>query len=121
MTRRAERVSSLIRQKISVILQEQANDPRLRNFISITGVTTSDDLKQVKIYVSVMGQEADNAQDVLKGLKAATGFLRRELGKHLVLRFIPELTFELDDSIEHGARMLNLIDQALLQDGTDES
>jgi len=121
MTRRAERVSSLIRQKISAILQEQVNDPRLRNFISVTTVTTTSDLKQAKVYVSVLGKDADNAKEVLQGLKAATGFIRRELGKHLVLRYVPEISFEIDDSIEQGSRMLNLIDKAISQDNVDES
>lgn len=121
MTRRAERVSSLIRQKISDILQEQANDPRLRKFISVTSVSTSSDLKQAKIYISVLGNEKDNTQEVMQGLKAASGFLRKELGKHLVLRHVPEISFEIDNSIEYGTRMLGLIDRVISEDSGDES
>src|SRR4030042_935434 len=110
MTRRAERVSNLIRQEICQLLQEQVNDPRLSGLISVTKVSTSPDLKQAKVYVSVLGEQA-NKNEILQGFKSASGFFRRELSKRLILRFIPELSFEYDDSIEHGAKVLKLIEQ----------
>ena len=70
--------------------------------------------------IVVEQNRTDDDQEVLQGLKAATGFLRRELGKHLVLRYVPELSFEIDDSIEYGSRMLNLIDQVISEDSSDE-
>jgi ribosome-binding factor A len=110
MTRRAERVSNLIRREICELLQEQVNDPRLSGLISVTKVTTSPDLKQAKIYVSVIGEQ-HNKYQILQGFKSASGFFRRELSRRLILRFIPELSFEFDDSIEHGAKVLKLIEQ----------
>ncbi len=110
MTRRAERVSNLIRQEICRLLQEQVNDPRLSGLISVTKVSTSPDLKQAKVYVSVLGEQA-NKNEILQGFKSASGFFRRELSRRLILRFIPELSFEYDDSIEHGAKVLKLIEQ----------
>jgi ribosome-binding factor A len=110
MTRRAERVSNLIRQEICQLLQEQVNDPRLSGLISVTKISTSPDLKQAKVYVSVLGEQA-NKNEILQGFKSASGFFRRELSKRLILRFIPELSFEYDDSIEHGAKVLKLIEQ----------
>ena len=110
MTRRAERVSNLIRQQICELLQEQVNDPRLSGLISVTKVSTSPDLKQAKIFVSVLGDQA-NKNEILKGFKSASGFFRRELSKRLILRTIPELSFEFDDSIAHGAKVLELIEQ----------
>ena len=110
MTRRAERVSNLIRQEISELLQEQVNDPRLRGLISVTKVSTSPDLKQAKVYVSFLGEQS-NKKEILQGFKSASGFFRRELSQRLILRSVPELVFEFDDSIEHGARILQLIDQ----------
>jgi ribosome-binding factor A len=110
MTRRAERVSNLIRQEICELLQEQVNDPRLSGLISVTKVSTSPDLKQAKVYVSVLGEQA-NKNEILQGFKSASGFFRRELSRRLILRFIPELSFEFDDSIEHGAKVLKLIEQ----------
>lgn len=110
MTRRAERVSNLIRQEICHLLQEQVNDPRLSGLISVTKVSTSPDLKQAKVYVSVLGEQA-NKNEILQGFKSASGFFRRELSRRLILRFIPELSFEYDNSIEHGAEVLKLIEQ----------
>lgn len=119
-TRRAERVSSLIRQEICELLLEQVNDPRLKNFISVTEVSTSPDLKNAKIFVSVLGDE-QNAKDVLQGFKSASGYLRRELSRRLLLRYAPELSFELDTSIERGVRITNLIQQVSEEDSDHES
>ena len=110
MTRRAERISNLIRQEISELLQEQVNDPRLSSLISITQVTTSPDLMQAKVYVSILGDKADR-NEMLQGFKAASGFFRRELSRRLTLRHVPELSFHFDDSIEHGTNILRLIEQ----------
>ena len=110
MTRRAERVSNLIRQEISELLQEQVNDPRLSGLISVTKVSTSPDLKQAKVFVSVLGEQA-NKNEILQGFKSASGFFRRELSRRLILRLIPELSFDFDDSIEHGSNILKLIEQ----------
>jgi ribosome-binding factor A len=110
MTRRAERISNLIRQEISELLQEQINDPRLSSLISITQVITSPDLMQAKIYVSILGDKADR-NEMLRGFKAASGFFRRELARRLTLRHVPELSFHFDDSIERGTNILQLIEQ----------
>ena len=119
MTRRAERVSNMIRHEISELLHEQANDPRLGGFISVTRVSTSPDLKQAKIYVSVLAEKAEK-QEILQGFKSATGFFRKELAGRLTLRYVPELSFQIDDSIEQGARILELIDQVTADDVSDE-
>ena len=120
MTRRSERVSNLIRQEISKLLQEQVNDPRLKSFISVTEVTTTADLRNARIYVSVLGSEAEKAE-ALRGFKAAAGYFRRELASRLVLRYIPELTFYRDDSIERGSHIMELIQQAALEDVADDN
>ena len=83
-------------------------DPRVQNtMISITRVETTPDLRYAKVYASFL--QEDKAADALKGLKSASGYLRRELGSALKLRYTPELVWELDDSITYGARMLGLI------------
>ena len=83
-------------------------DPRVQGtMISITRVETTPDLRYAKIYASFL--QEDKAADALKGLKSASGYLRRELGSALNLRYTPELVWELDDSITYGARMLTLI------------
>ena len=83
-------------------------DPRVQGtMISITRVETTPDLRYAKIYASFLQEE--KAADALKGLKSASGYLRRGLGSALNLRYTPELVWELDDSITYGARMLGLI------------
>ena len=83
-------------------------DPRVQGpMISITRVETTPDLRYAKVYASFL--QEDKAADALKGLKSASGYLRRELGSALNLRYTPELVWELDDSITYGARMLGLI------------
>lgn len=111
MKRRSERINNLIRQEISELLRRQVNDPRLHSFISVTRVSTSPDLKQAKVFVSVLGSEAER-KEVLQGFAAASGFFRRELAQRLTLRRIPELSFHSDDSIERGNQVLRLIEQA---------
>lgn len=110
MAHRIERVNSLIRQEISELLQRQVKDPRLGDFVAVTEVTTSTDLKHARVFVCQMGGEMEK-QKVLSGLASASGFFRTELAKRLKLRHVPELHFHWDDSIEHGDRILQLIDQ----------
>jgi len=107
---RIDRVNNVIRQEISQLLQRQVKDPRLGSFITITGVATSPDLKYAKIFVSQISDETSR-QEILSTLSAASGFFRKELRKCLTLRRIPELSFEWDDSIERGARLLELMDR----------
>jgi len=110
MTHRIERVNSLIRQEISELLQRQVKDPRLGNFITVTEVSTSPDLKYAKIFVSCFDSEGKK-QETLNALASASGFFRSELFKRLRLRHTPELSFQWDDSIERGSHLLQLIDE----------
>ncbi len=109
MAHRIERVNSLIRQEISQLLQREVKDPRLGNFIAVTEVVTTADLKFAKVFVSYIGSEAER-QETLNVLAAAAGFFRKELGRRINLRYVPELNFRWDDSIERGDRLLQLMD-----------
>jgi len=110
MAHRIERINSLIRQEISQLLQRQVKDPRLGNFIAVTEVSTSADLKHAKVFVSRIGSEEEK-QETLSVLTAASGFFRKELASRLKLRSTPELSFQWDDSIERGNHLLQLIDE----------
>ena len=110
MAHRIGRVNNLIRQGISELLQRQVKDPRLGNFVTITEVSTSPDLRYAKIFVSRIGSEAEK-KETLSALTTASGFFRRELSKRLRLRYTPELSFQWDDSIERGAHLQELIDK----------
>ena len=104
---RIGRINDEIRKALADLLRE-LKDPRVRDtLISITHVEATPDLRYAKIYVSFL--EEDKAADALKGLKSASGYLRRELGQALQLRYTPELVWALDDSITYGAKMLKLI------------
>jgi ribosome-binding factor A len=110
MSHRIERVNTLIRRELSDIIQHQLRDPRLDEFITVTEVDTSADLKYAKIYVSSISGQREETK-VLAVLDAAAGFLRSELAKKVRLRHTPELSFHWDNSIEHGDHILRLIDQ----------
>ena len=119
MTRRTERINSIIQQEISDLLREQVNDPRLTSLISITKVSTSPDLRHTKVFISTLGDKV-NKNEILQGFTAASGFLRRQLANRLKLRHMPELSFHLDDSIERGAEVLWLIEQVASKDAENE-
>tara|TARA_Y100000031_G_scaffold153164_1_gene197826 strand:+ start:773 stop:1126 length:354 start_codon:yes stop_codon:yes gene_type:complete len=108
-SKRAQRVEGLVLEEISNILQREIKDPRI-GFATITKVTVSDDLRHAKVFVSIMGNEKEK-RNSLKGLHSATGFIRRELGHRVHLRYVPELVFKLDDSMEKSARILNLLSE----------
>lgn len=108
MSRRQERISYLLRQEISELLQREAKDPRLGGLVSITEVNVSPDLKQARVFVSVLGSD-DEKQQVLAGLRGAVGFFRRELGERITLRYIPEISFYYDDSLARGDHLLRLM------------
>ncbi len=120
MTRRRERINELIRKEISELLRREVKDPRLKGFITITEVSVSPDLRHAKVFVSVMGTK-EEWKHSLDGLAAASGFLRRELGERLSLRYTPELSFERDQSIEQGSRLLELIKKVAPSDRLDEA
>ena len=91
-------------------------DPRVSGagMVSVTRVDTTNDLRYARVYISVLNK--DQEKDVLKGLKSASGFLRRELGSALQLRYTPELQFTGDDFIQHGAHILELLRQEEAKD-----
>lgn len=106
---RINRINDEIQKELSALFRE-LKDPRVsQGMVSITRVDTTADLRYAKIYVSALdkGQE----KEILKGLKSASGYLRRELGHTLQLRYTPELQFVGDDSIQHGAHILELLRQ----------
>jgi len=118
MAHRIERVNNLIRQEMSKLLQRQVKDPRLGSFVTVTEVITSTDLRHAKVFVSRIGSDEEK-QDTLNALVAASGFLRNELARCLKLRRVPELSFRWDNSIERGARLLELIDRVNADDTSD--
>jgi len=115
VSHRIERVNQLIRKEVSELLQREVRDPRLSGLISVTAVETAPDLKFAKVYVSHLSG-SEHKEEILQALGAAAGFFRGELGKVLTMRYVPELAFYWDDSIERGARISQLIDRARAAD-----
>ena len=104
---RINRINEEIQKELSSLLRT-VKDPRVQDtMISITRVETTPDLRYTKVYVSFL--QEDRAEGAMKGLKSAAGYLRRQLGTNLKLRYAPEIVWALDDSISYGARMLKLI------------
>ncbi|MFI3251458.1 MAG: 30S ribosome-binding factor RbfA [Eubacteriales bacterium] len=100
------RINEDVQRELAVLLPN-VKDPRVRGMISVTAVETTSDLRHAKVFISILDKQ--DIKEVLKGLKSASGWLRRELGSALNLRYTPELTFELDDSIDKGAHILKLL------------
>ena len=117
MAHRIERVNNLIRREISELIQYELRDPRLDSFVTVTEVSTSADLRHAKIYISSMSGRQEE-KNILEVLNAATGFLRMGLANKIRIRRIPELSFYWDDSIEHGDRILRMIDDLNREDSS---
>jgi len=98
--KRAQRVAERIMIEVSDILIREVGDPRMQQ-LTITGVKVSDDLRLAKIYYVEMGQD-DSRRETQEALQKATGFMRRELGKRLALRYVPEIMFFVDASERTG-------------------
>ncbi len=104
---RIDRINEDIQRVLSALLR-QLKDPRVqKTMVSITRVETTPDLRYAKVYVSFL--DKDCAKDGMKGLRSAGGFLRRELGSRLSLRYTPELMWHEDDSITHAAHIMDLL------------
>ena len=116
--RRIERVNGLLREEISGLISSQLNDPRLRGIITITQVRTASDLRNARVYVSVMGNESIR-QEALAGIQSSATFLRRELRDRVSLRYIPFLRFVLDDAILEADRLMKIIDDLEVSDGSE--
>ena len=109
MTRRSERVSELLRHELAQLIVRDLKDPRLSGIVSVTMVETTNDLKKARVSVSVMGspqvQEA-----AMRGITSASGYMRHELSKRLSLRYVPDISFVLDHSLDQAEHMYQILD-----------
>ena len=104
---RIERINEDLQREISALIRT-LKDPRVQqSMVSVTKVDATGDLRYAKVYISVL--DKDKSKETLKGLKSAAGFMRREIGNRLRLRYTPELVFEEDQSMAYGARMFDLL------------
>lgn len=105
---RIDRISEEVRTAVDNAIRGM-NDPRVSGTYSVTRAEVTRDLRYAKVYISVL--EEDKARDLLKALKSASGYLRRELGRQVDLRYTPELLFELDRNIAYGAHISEILNQ----------
>jgi ribosome-binding factor A len=111
---RINRISEEIRKEISAIIRNEVKDPRIAELSSVVKVEVTGDLRYAKIYVSVLGDK-DARKNTFEGLKKAAGFIRRELGKRLDIRYIPELDFVSDHSIEYSVEISKKLNELNLE------
>ena len=118
-SRRQDRVGVLIQRELSEIIQRSVKDPRVA-FCTVTQAEVSSDLKYADVKVSVIGDEAQKDK-TLAGLKSAAGFLRREIGNRLTLRYSPELRFTIDESTDYLFKIDGLLKSVTSEDETSEN
>ena len=104
---RVEKLQELIKQEMSKMLLKEIKDPRI-GFVTVTDVEMTGDLREAKIYVSIMGGE-EKVKESLEGLQSALGFIRREIGKRIRLRFTPTISFALDTSLDYGEHIQKIL------------
>ena len=103
---RIDRINEEIQRELASLIP-MVKDPRVTGMISVMAVDTTTDLRYAKVFISIL--DKSDEQQVLRGLKSAAGWLRRELGHRLQLRYTPELSFVLDESIDKGAHILAML------------
>ncbi len=105
---RADKVKGQLRKEISVILQEDLKDPRI-GFVTVTRIDLTGDLRYAKVYFSILGDEATQESSV-EGIQSAAGYIRRLIGERLELKYVPELCFKLDRSIEYSMNLEKILE-----------
>ena len=108
---RLNRIDEEYRKELSQIIDRELKNPNITVMISVTKVKVTNDLKYAKVYVSILNSK--NIKDTLAGLKKSSGFIRSELAKRVNLRNTPELIFELDESLEYGARIDSILKEIM--------
>ncbi len=108
---RMQKVDEEFKREISKIIDQDLKNPNITGLISVTKVKTSSDLKNARVYISILGSKSK--KNTLDGIKKASGFIRTELAKRVNLRYTPELNFVIDDSMEYGDRIENILKQII--------
>lgn len=107
---RVDRISEEFKKIISRIIRDEVKDPRIAQMTSITQVQVSKDLRYAKVYVSVLGSE-EQRKETMEGLNRASGYIRKQLGRQIKIRYTPELQFVLDKSIEYSVEISKKINE----------
>ena len=112
-TNRMERVNEEFKRELSQIIDRELKNPNITGLISVTKVKTSSDLKFAKVYISIINSKSK--KNTMEGIKNSAGFMRSELAKRVNLRYTPELVFELDETLEYGAKIDSILKEIMTQ------
>ncbi len=115
---RIDRISEQVRREVDLIIRERVSDPRVKGTFSVTRAEVTRDLRYAKIYISIL--EAENREPMMAALKKAAGFVRHELGQSMVIRYAPEILFELDQNIEYGIHIASVLKQVQAEEDTHD-
>jgi|ERR1700690_3130368 len=113
--KRSVRVGDQMKQEIADILMRKIKDPRI-GFVTVTDVELSDDLRNAKVFVSILGGDKE---ETFKGLKSASAFIRSELGRRMTMRSVPEILFRFDATVEQGAHIMELLHEIEKKQGQE--
>ncbi|SHF23616.1 30S ribosome-binding factor RbfA [Desulforamulus putei] len=116
MSHRPERIAEAIKKETADILRNDIKDPRV-GFVTITGVEVTRDLSYAKVFISVMGSE-DQRKETLNVLQKCAGYMRSEIGRRIKIRHAPEIIFKLDTSLDHGTRIMEILQEINRQENT---
>lgn len=105
--KRADRVSDLLKKEIAQMLLKEIKDPRI-GFVTITDVKVSDDLRFASVFFSIVGSDRE-LEETTRGLNSASGFIKKKLGKRLRMRYIPNIVFKFDSSLEYGSHIDSIL------------
>lgn len=118
---RTQRIGDQMQRELAQLIRREVKDPRV-GLVTITAVDVSRDVGHAKVFITVMGQEGDDAiQQSLKVLNSAAGFLRMQLAREMKLRSVPQLHFHYDESVSRGAHLSALIERAVAEDSLHQS
>ena len=116
MSRRVDQINDMLRSELAELLLEEINDPRMHGLVTVTRVDVSPDLRNARAYISVLGTD-DDRRSTMEALSSARPFLRREIGKRVALRYIPNFRFVSDTSMEEAQVMTDLMRQTAAERG----
>lgn len=114
---RIDRISEQVRREVDRIIREELSDPRVQGTFSVTRADVTRDLRYAKIYVSIL--EEENRAPMMAALKNAAGFVRHQLGASMLIRYAPEILFELDNNIEYGIHIASVLKRVHTEDETN--
>lgn len=110
-TNRMDKVNETLKKEISIVIDQTLKNPNITGMISVTKVKTSPDLRTARVYISLLN--CKSKKNTLEGLKNASGYIRTEIAKRVNLRYTPEIIFEIDESIEYGSKIENILKEIM--------